>query len=218
MGKMTVGGKTEASSVTGLADRGLEIGQLPGGKGVKKGLEQDHGFAQAGIQVVVHGIQHIPLAIRVRGIAASEFRNGGLEAGMEIFDEIRERGDLIGELRLARKQNPAKQVVKQSDALTLGMLKILRIQRRDVRCDPEMFRMVRHHLQQRVKRLRQALTEGWRDGEHLVSLGTSSCTTESQGFVQIDAKHGIGCFQPTNATEISMRLIAVEGQAPILGH
>lgn len=48
---------------------GLESGQLDFRESVKKRLKEDDRFAEAGIQIVVDGVQRLPIPIRERGVA-----------------------------------------------------------------------------------------------------------------------------------------------------
>jgi hypothetical protein len=95
MGKMTgASGEGRRSGRTVLKS-GLKTGELLLGKGVKKGLEKHDGFTQAGVQVVMNGVEQFPLAIVWEGVADGKFFSRGNEAGVELVDEIRENGDLV---------------------------------------------------------------------------------------------------------------------------
>jgi len=65
---------------------------------VKEGLEENNGFPQAGIQIVMRRIKDIPLAVGVQGIACEDLLRGSVKIGGKLLDEFCEGGDFVEEL------------------------------------------------------------------------------------------------------------------------
>ena len=62
-------------------ERGVEVHQLPFRERQEEALEEDNGFAKTGIEVVMRGIEQVPLAFGAdRGRIVQLF--GGIGAGV----------------------------------------------------------------------------------------------------------------------------------------
>lgn len=68
MGKMPAG-KAKSEGRARLLQGSLEILDLSLWESVKEGLKQYDGFAKARVQVVVHGIEKLPVTVRLDRIA-----------------------------------------------------------------------------------------------------------------------------------------------------
>lgn len=130
--------------------RGEELLKLAFRQGVKEGLEQNDGLPQTGIQIVVGGIENIPIAVGVPGVAGKDFLRSGLKVGSEFLDELGEGGDFVDELRPSRKEHLTENTVETREALASGILKILGIKRSEVRRSAGMPRVQEHGLEQAV--------------------------------------------------------------------
>src|SRR5271156_142712 len=99
MGKMPWTRDSRRGSVTRTIPEGrLKADQLRIRKGVQKGLEQDCRFTEAGVEVVVDGVEQFPIDIRLEGISTGEILGRGFKAGIQLVHQICQRGDLVGEL------------------------------------------------------------------------------------------------------------------------
>ena len=59
-------------------ERGVERLQLPIRQGMEKAFEEDNGFAKAGIEVVMGGVEEVPFAFRMDGRRVVQlFRRAG---------------------------------------------------------------------------------------------------------------------------------------------
>lgn len=199
-------------------EKRLETDELGIWEGVEKRLEDNDGLAEAGVQVVMNGIEKFPLKVGADGIAGSQFIGGRLEAGVEFVDEIGERGDFVIKLRPAGEKNPAEKIVEQRDALAAGMLKIIGVERSKIRCDAEMFGMFEHHEKHGAERMGEPLTQGRRNRKDLVRLGDPAVLTQTKSFVESNTEHGVGGFEATNIIEVDFRFLALQGYTPILRH
>jgi hypothetical protein len=180
MGKMTVvGGDTSGGSSRQGLKSGLEAGQLRFWKSMEKGLEEDDSLAQAGVEIVVYSVEQFPIAFRLKGLADGEFFHGGLEAGIKFLDKIGESRDFVKELRLAREEDFAEEVIEVGDTLTPGILKILGVERREIRSGAEVLGMLEHGAEQGVKRLGQSLAKSRSNPKDLIGLGIAPTTAHA---------------------------------------
>ena len=219
MGKMTGadGDRCGGDSRLNL-QRGLEAGELRLGKSMEKRLEEDDGLAQAGIEIVVDRVKQFPIVLRLNGLAAGKFFHGGLEGGMELIDKIGEGRDFVKELGFAREENPAEEIIEASDALTPGVLKILRVERGEIGSGAKMLGVLEHGMKQGMKRVGQPLTKSRSNTENLIGLGIATATAHAERFIQAYTEHGIGSFETVDVVYISVGLITLERNAPILRH
>ncbi len=199
-------------------EKRLETDELGIWEGVEKGLEDNDGFAEAGIQVVMNGIEKFPLKVGADGIAGSQFIGGRLKTGVEFVDEIGERGDFVIKLRPASEKDPAEKIVEQRDALAAGMLKIIGVERSKIRCNAEMFGMFEHHEQHGAERMSEPLAECWRNRKDLIRLGNPAVLAQTKSFVESNTEHGVGGLEATNIIEVDFRFLALQGYTPILRH
>jgi hypothetical protein len=127
--------------------RGEELLKLAFRQGVKEGLEENDGLPQTGIQIVVRGIEDIPITVGVQGVAGEDFLRSGLKVGSKLLDELGEGGDFVEELRPSGKEHHAENTVETREALAAGILKILGIKRSEVRRSAGMPRVQEHGLE-----------------------------------------------------------------------
>jgi hypothetical protein len=143
MGKMA-SASAEGCGTGGVVQSELKSGQLSLGKRMKKGLEDNHSFTKAGIQIVMDGIEQFPVAVGTEGITTGQVFSGGLEGGIKLLHKIRQRGELMRELGLAGKQDPAEHIIEEGNTLATRMLEILRVQRSQIGSNPKMFCVLEH--------------------------------------------------------------------------
>jgi len=128
--------------------RGEELLQLAFRQGVKEGLEENDALPQTGIQIVVRGIEDIPIAAGVQGVAGEDFLRSGLKVSSKLLDELREGGDFVDELRPSGKEHFTENIIETRDTLASGILKILGVQRSEVRRGAGMPRVQEHGAEQ----------------------------------------------------------------------
>ena len=85
--------------------------QLACRKRMQEALQQHRRFAQAGIQVVVYGVQPIPLAVRADELFLRQVFGGSSKTLAQMTDKLGENVDFMQEARPAAKQHPAKQII-----------------------------------------------------------------------------------------------------------
>jgi hypothetical protein len=99
MGKMPLGGEQRGRRTHGSAlECGVEVQQLLLREGQEEAFEKDNRFAEAGIQVVVGGIEQVPFAFRLQGGRVVQLFRGFAEGFVEILDEFQEGRDFMKKL------------------------------------------------------------------------------------------------------------------------
>jgi hypothetical protein len=146
----SLGRKKTLGAGSAFLKRGQELLQLAFRQGVKEGLEENNGLPQTGIQIVVRGIEDIPLAIGVQGVACEDLLRRSEKIGGEFVDEFGEGGDFVQELRLPGKKHFAENTVESRDTLAARILKILGIERSEMRRGAGMPRVQEHGAEQAV--------------------------------------------------------------------
>ena len=185
---------------------------------MQEGLEEHHGLPQAGVEIVMDGIEGFPIAFRVRRLAVGESLHRGVETAIQFIDKIGEGGNLVKELGFSGEEDLAEEVIEPRDPLAPGILKILRGQRGKIGSGAKMLGVFEHRVEQRAKREGEPLTEGGGNRKYLISLGVSTMAAHAKGFVQTYTEHGVGSFQTVHGIQIGIRLFASEGKSPILRH
>lgn len=77
MGKMPGTDEGEGRRVWRSVEHTLKTMELLVRQDVKKGLEKHYSFTEAGVQVVVDGVQKIPVLIRMERVARCQFFRSG---------------------------------------------------------------------------------------------------------------------------------------------
>src|SRR5271157_4412426 len=95
---VSLGRKKTLGAGTAFLKGGEEFLQLAFRQCVEEGLEENHSLSQTSIQIVVRGIEDIPIAVGVKGVACQDFLRGGQKVGGELLDEFGQRGDFVEEL------------------------------------------------------------------------------------------------------------------------
>ncbi len=121
-------------------------------------------------------------------------------------------------LGLAGEQDVVEKIVKKSDPLAAGILKILRVQRRETRSGAKMLGVFEHGLQQGLERACQALGKSGSQRKDLVSLGMAAPSAQFKRFVQRHTEHRIAGFKRVDALQIGAGFIPVERNAPVRGY
>jgi len=160
---VSLGGKKTLSAGSAFLKGSEELLELAFQQRVEEGLEEDDGLPQTGIQIVVRGIEDIPIAVGVKGVACKDFLRGGQKVGGELLDEFRQCGDFVEELGPPGKKHLAENTVETRDTLAAGILKILGIQRSKMRRGAEMPCVQEHGVEQAVQGSGKPLAEGRRN-------------------------------------------------------
>ncbi len=146
----SIGRQETLGAGSALLKGGKELLELAIRQGVKEGLEENDGLPQTSIQIIVRGIEDIPIAIAVQGVAREDFLRRGQKVGGELFDEFGEGGDFMDELGPPGEKQLAENTVETRDTLAVATLKILGIQRSEMRRGAEMPRVEEHGAEQAV--------------------------------------------------------------------
>jgi hypothetical protein len=196
MGKMPLGGQQWGRGREGSTqESGVELQQLLIREGQQKALEKDDGFAEAGVEVVMRGIEQIPFALGLHGGGVVQLLHGITEGFVEILDEFQKGGDFVMKLRTMTEKNAAADSVEAGGAAALGLLKIFGIERTEIRDNAKMLGMNKHGAQKSQERIGESLAKSRSNGEDLMGFSKSAMTAKADGFIQIDAEHGVRCFK-----------------------
>ncbi|HKM66628.1 MAG TPA: hypothetical protein VJX70_05635 [Candidatus Acidoferrum sp.] len=147
MGKMPLGDEDARTGGRMGQKSGSELKQLVIREGMEEGFEENDGLAEAGVQVVVGGIQEVPFALGKEAIGVVDFRCGRGESFVEIFDELEEGGNFVEELRALAEKEAAANAIEAGGAATPGMLEIIRIEGREMGRDTEVLGVGVHRAQ-----------------------------------------------------------------------
>ncbi len=140
MGKMPLGKAEPGSGRRVLVQEGgAKLEKLVIREGVEEAFEKDDGLAKAGIEVVMGGIEEVPFALGKIARGVVQFGDGGSESLVEIFDKFEQRGDFVKKLRALSEEDAAADTIQAGGAATLGMLKIIGIERTEIRRDAKVF-------------------------------------------------------------------------------
>jgi hypothetical protein len=179
------------------------------GQSVEKGLEKHHGFTEAGVQVVVDGVEQIPVLIRTGGSVGCQFLRGGCEAGVQFFDEIGESGHLVRELGLTSQEDAAEEIVEKSDTLAAGMLEVPGVERGEIRSGAKVLGVVEHRTQQALHRKGKSVAESRSNRENLICFGSAAGAAHTESFVKIHTEHGVSGFEALNAIDVKLGFVAL---------
>ena len=142
MGKLTFGDEgTGARGKSLLLESGVEFGQLFFGHCEKEGLEEDDGFADTGVDVVVGEIEEVPGLIGLQRISIADVRSRGGEGGVEVLHEFEEGGNFVKELGTLAKQQAAAEAIEMRGAAAGAFLEIIGIEGTKIRSGAKVFRM-----------------------------------------------------------------------------
>lgn len=195
--------------VWGGVEHILKAMELLVGQSVEKGLEEHHGFAEAGVQVVVDGVEQIPVLIRTEGSVGCQFFRGGCEAGVQFFDEIGESGNLVRELGFTSQEDAAEEIVEKSDTLAAGMLEVPGVERGEIGSDAKVLGVLEHRAQQALYRKGKSVAESRSNRENLICFGSAAGAAHGESFVKIHAEHGVRGFEALNAIDVKVGFVAL---------
>jgi hypothetical protein len=195
--------------VWGGAEHILKALELLVGQSVKKRLEEHHGFTEAGVQVVVDGVEQVPALIRAEGFVGCQFVRGRCETGIQFFDEIGESGNLVSELGLTSQEDAAEEIVEKSDTLAAGMPEVLGVERGEIGSDAKVFRMIEHRAQQAIHRKGKSVAESRSNRENLICFASAASAAHAESFVEIHAEHGVRGFEAPNAIDVKVGFVAL---------
>src|ERR1700730_1125506 len=123
MGKMTLGGQQRGGGRDGSpVERGVELQQLFIRQGQQETLEKHDGLAEAGIQVVVGGVEQFPFEFGLHGGRVAQLFRGAGEGFVQVLDELQKGRNLVKELRTLAEENTAADSVEAGGEAALGLL------------------------------------------------------------------------------------------------
>jgi hypothetical protein len=217
MGKMPLRGQHWGRGRQGNTLKGgAELQQLLIRERQQKALEKDDGFAEAGVEVVVRGIEQIPFPLGLHGGGVVQRSRGITEGFVEILDEFQKGGDFVMKLRTMTEKNAAADSVEAGRAPALGLLKIIGIERAQIGDDAKMFCMNKHGAQKSQQRIGESFAKSWSNRKGLMCLAEPADTAKSEGFVQIDTEHGVRRFKAAQRVEVRSGFLCGEWRSPIL--
>ena len=120
------------------SDGALEGGHLVILEDDKERFEEDDGLAQASVQVVMGGVDDLPLRARPGGSAYGQVFHSNAEVSAEVADHFFERVNFVEESRALGEENFAQQVAHVRGALFFGAQKIFCAEGSCVRDGPVM--------------------------------------------------------------------------------
>jgi hypothetical protein len=122
-------------------DGALEGGHLLILEDDEERFEQDDGLAQTRVEVVMGGIDDLPLGTRPGGAADGEVFHSNAEVTAEVADHLFERVNFVEESRALGEEYLAEQVAHVRGALLFRAQKIFCVERRRVRHGTVMLRV-----------------------------------------------------------------------------
>jgi hypothetical protein len=188
----------EADVAQALGNILLEGEELILGKGDEERLEQDDGFAEAGVQVKVTSVNDLPKRRRVKSRSAGNLARGFPKLGVEVLNDFEKTVRFVEELGALREQDETEQAVHAGGVLSLGTTEVLGIKRFCIGDGSVVFGVADQRTQQCSKGFGKARTEFFNDADSLNRFMELARLSILDGFVQSDAHHSIERIQVLN--------------------
>ena len=205
MGKMPLGGEERGRDRNGSpAECGVEVQQLLLRQGQEEALEKDDGLTEACVEVVVGAVEQVPFALGPDDGGVVQLFGGMGKRFAQIFDELQEGRNFVEKLRALAEKNAAADSVEAGGTATLGLLKIIRIERTKIRNHAKMFGMNKHCPQQQHQRIGKSFAECWSNGEGLMRFSETAIAAKAEGFIQIDTEHGVRRFKTAQSVQVCL--------------
>jgi hypothetical protein len=221
MGKMTLGGEQSRSrggKGGSPQEGGVELLQLLFRECQEEALEKDDRLAEAGIQVVMGGIEQVPFALRVDGEWVVQLFRGAGEGLVEILNQFEKSRDFMKKLRALAEEDAAADPIEAGGTAASGLLKILGIERTEIRDGAKVLGMSKHGAEKSQERVGKPLAKSRSHREGLMRFGEAAIAAKTNGFIQIDTKHGVGRFKSAQRVHVGFRFFSGERGSPILRH
>jgi hypothetical protein len=203
----------------GLVVHGLlKITQLPGRKDHEKGLEQDDGFPEAGIEVVVAGVDFMPPAFGVGIKAFGEVIGHAAEVLVEILNHFFKRADFMQELKPMRKEDSIEEPAHARGTLAARPLIVPGIKRRGVWNRPVMLGVFVQRPEGTGESASQPAAKLRTHAHGIQGLGQQPRESEFNGFVQRNTEHVIQRFETPFLILEYHSLIFGKACAPVFLH
>src|SRR5437870_8561665 len=165
------------------------------GKGAQEGLQHDHGFPQAGVQVIVQDVQRLPARARLGRGAVSDFFGRLAEFSLEILDGIRQGAQFMEEAGTGGKQQLGDNGILPGAALRGLPPKEIRIEGSDVGQRPEVPAVLFHRPQGREEAHGEKVEQVSTDAGLLARMNQPAVVAQCEGFVQRDAQHRVAALE-----------------------
>ena len=107
----------------------LERAQLPIGEDEKERLQNNDGFTQAGVEIIVERVQRGPIHTRLDGNSLGDLSRNIAELQGVFLGCLGERMQLVKKTRAGRKQDAAENAAASSQSLGTGASEIFRNER-----------------------------------------------------------------------------------------
>jgi hypothetical protein len=97
-------------------------------------------------------------------------------------------------------------------------LKILGIERSEIRNNAKVFGMSKHGAKKSDERIGESLAKSWSNRKSLMGFSEPPMTTKAEGFIQIDAEHGVRRFKTTQRVQVRSGFFCGERGSPVFRH
>jgi len=201
-----------------VLEGGGELGELFGRESMEEALEQDDGFAEASIEVVMRAIEDLPFTLRMQGEGILQVSGGTGEGLFEVLDEVNQSGDFVKELRALGQHDAAAKIVEACGATTFWILKIFGVEWIDARGSAEVLCVRKHGAKNELDISGKAFAKRGRNGEGQIGFVELTAAAKAHGLIQIDAEDGVGSFEKPEGVKVGSGFFGREWRAPTLGN
>jgi hypothetical protein len=173
----------------------LETGQLVVGQDAEEALQQDHGFAEAGIEVEVVVIESSPETIAGLFGCRGHILRGFAKLDSHVANHVFQGGDFGKELRTLGEHYGTEERTAVRRALPVAAAKVGGIERLDAGHHAVMLGVFVKRSQQTLETLGQTRAERRNDIHNLEGFAKFSGAAQAQGFIQRNAEHDVTGFE-----------------------
>lgn len=210
MGKMLLRGKQRRGRGQGsAAEGGAELQQLVLRQRQQEALQQNDGFAEARVEVVVRSIEQVPFALGLKQGWVVQFFRGVAETVVQMLDQLYQGRDFVKKLGTLAEKNSAADSVEAGGTAALGQLKIVGIQRAEIGNSAKVLGMPEHRAQQRQERDCESLAKCGSHRERLTGFPEPAMATKSERLIQIDTEHRVSCFKSAQSLHVRSGFLRV---------
>ena len=193
MAEQTLAGRGIRFVRLGLLANGFAKGcQLVCGEDNQEGLEQNHGFPEAGIEVEVIRIDLFPDTSRV---CRSKIQGCAAEILAKIFDHLFQSADLMEKLEAVGEQDTIQEATHARGVAASLAAEIPGIERSGVWNGAVMPGVFGKGAEQGGKRFGQQRAQVRGNGDGLEGFTQLTVAPETDGLIEHDAPHGVYGFE-----------------------
>lgn len=184
----------------------------------EKRLQQNFGFAQASVEVIVNLIEHLPRAAGLHGDTPRDVAGRLAEFAVKLFECSGKNAQLVEEARSIVEQHVVKNSVPRGGALRRVAAEESRVQWFD---DGQMGDLAAAGSDRAAKRDEgrgQPLEQVCRDRNLLPGAHELPAGAQRECVVERHAHHGVRAFPPMNDGLEDLSLLPRQSRNPVLGH